>query len=79
MVKPDTGWMVLPGSSTDHDLAEADGNRTRRCGIATANCFEGSGVHQVPGHLHLVSITDGRQPAGVGVNVLWTLDQFRAT
>lgn len=32
-------------------MAEVDGNRTRRCGIATADRFEGGGAHQVPGHL----------------------------
>src|SRR6478735_9705612 len=33
-------------------LAEVDGNRTRRTGIARPNRFEGGGAHQVPGHLH---------------------------
>lgn len=32
-------------------LAEVDGNRTRRTGIARPNRFEGGGAHQVPGHL----------------------------
>jgi len=32
-------------------LAEVDGNRTRRTGIACPNRFEGGGAHQVPGHL----------------------------
>ena len=34
-------------------VAEVDGNRTRRTGIARPNRFEGGGAHQVPGHLHL--------------------------
>jgi hypothetical protein len=33
------------------DLAEVDGNRTRRKGFALPNRFEGGGAHQVPGHL----------------------------
>src|SRR4029079_5031868 len=33
-------------------LADVDGNRTRRTGIARPNRFEGGGAHQVPGHLH---------------------------
>jgi hypothetical protein len=32
-------------------MAEVDGNRTRRTGIARPNRFEGGGAHQVPGHL----------------------------
>src|SRR5215217_5562795 len=32
-------------------VAEVDGNRTRRTGIARPNRFEGGGAHQVPGHL----------------------------
>ena len=32
-------------------MAEVDGNRTRRTGIARANRFEGGGAHQVLGHL----------------------------
>jgi hypothetical protein len=32
-------------------LAEVDGNRTRRMGIAHPNRFEGGGAHQVPRHL----------------------------
>lgn len=32
-------------------VAEMDGNRTRRTGIARPNRFEGGGAHQVPGHL----------------------------
>jgi len=32
-------------------LAEVDGNRTRRMGIAHPNRFEGGGAHQVLGHL----------------------------
>jgi hypothetical protein len=35
-----------------HVLAEVDGNRTRRTGIARPNRFEGGGAHQVLGHLH---------------------------
>jgi hypothetical protein len=34
-------------------LAEVDGNRTRRTGIARPNRVEGGGAHQVPGHLRL--------------------------
>ena len=34
-------------------LAEVDGNRTRRTGIARPNRFDGGGDHQVPGHLRL--------------------------
>ncbi len=33
------------------DLAEVDGNRTRRTGSARPSRFEGGGAHQVPGHL----------------------------
>src|SRR5689334_22179476 len=33
-------------------LAEVDGNRTRRTGVARPSRFEGGGAHQVPGHLH---------------------------
>jgi hypothetical protein len=29
-------------------MAEVDGNRTRRTGIARPNRFEGGGAHQVP-------------------------------
>ena len=32
-------------------MAEVDGNRTRRAGIACSNRFEGGGAHQVHGHL----------------------------
>ena len=32
-------------------VAEVDGNRTRRTGIARPTRFEGGGAHQVPGHL----------------------------
>ena len=32
-------------------LAEVDGNRTRRTGIARPDRFEDGGAHQVPGHL----------------------------
>lgn len=32
-------------------MAEVDGNRTRRTGIARANRFEGGGAHQALGHL----------------------------
>ena len=35
-----------------HLVAEVDGNRTRRTGIARPTRFEGGGAHQVPGHLH---------------------------
>ena len=33
------------------DLAEVDGNRTRRTGIARPARFEGGGAHQALGHL----------------------------
>ena len=33
------------------EVAEVDGNRTRRTGIARPTRFEGGGAHQVPGHL----------------------------
>ena len=42
---PSRGGPVTP------DLAEVDGNRTRRTGIARPDRFEGGGAHQVPGHL----------------------------
>ncbi len=32
-------------------LAEVDGNRTRRTGVARPTRFEGGGAHQVLGHL----------------------------
>ena len=32
-------------------MAEVDGNRTRRCGVTTANRFEGGGAHQALRHL----------------------------
>ncbi len=34
-------------------MAEVDGNRTRRTGIARPTRFEGGGAHQVPGHLRM--------------------------
>src|SRR5579875_530991 len=33
------------------EVAEVDGNRTRRCGVAAASRFEGGGAHQALGHL----------------------------
>jgi hypothetical protein len=36
---------------TSTNVAEVDGNRTRRTGIARAARFEGGGCHQVTGHL----------------------------
>ena len=55
------GAAVLPSDEADQTadgprsrrtvLAEVDGNRTRRTGIARPNRFEGGGAHQVPGHL----------------------------
>ena len=54
------GWLLSPVDA----LAEVDGNRTRRTGIARPTRFEGGGAHQVPGHLRL-----GRL-AGVGPNDL---------
>ena len=42
------------------DLAEVDGNRTRRTGIARPTRFEGGGAHQVLGHLlGIVSLPPG--------------------
>lgn len=38
-------------------VAEVDGNRTRRTGIARPNRFEGGGAHQVPRHLPVVPRT----------------------
>ena len=38
------------------NLAEVDGNRTRRTGIARPTRFEGGGAHQVPGHLQDVTL-----------------------
>jgi hypothetical protein len=35
------------------EVAEVDGNRTRRCGMTAANRFEGGGAHQALGHLRL--------------------------
>jgi uncharacterized LabA/DUF88 family protein len=50
----------MPGAETmgGHSVrvarvAEVDGNRTRRTGIARPTRFEGGGAHQVPGHLRL--------------------------
>ena len=40
-------------------LAEVDGNRTRRTGIARPNRFEGGGAHQVPGHLPAAQVYHG--------------------
>ena len=37
---------------TGAKMAEVDGNRTRRTGIARPTRFEGGGAHQVPRHLH---------------------------
>ena len=34
-------------------IAEVDGNRTRRTGIARPTRFEGGGAHQALGHLRL--------------------------
>jgi len=42
------------GRDSDHDcdrMAEVDGNRTRRTGIARATRFEGGGRHQIARHL----------------------------
>ena len=55
----------FPGSARDRRahprttvdaLAEVDGNRTRRMGIAHPNRFEGGGAHQVPRHLPVVRV-----------------------
>ncbi len=43
-------------------LAEVDGNRTRRTGIARPNRFEGGGAHQVLVHLQVGS-SDGNGPS----------------
>ena len=45
----------LPRTTVDA-LAEVDGNRTRRMGIAHPNRFEGGGAHQVPRHLPVVRV-----------------------
>ncbi len=44
-------------------LAEVDGNRTRRTGIARPNRFEGGGAHQVPGHLRLKASRPSSSPS----------------
>lgn len=40
-----------PGSARLTAMAEVDGNRTRRTGVARPTRFEGGGAHQVLGHL----------------------------
>ncbi len=40
-----------PGGRPGAPMAEVDGNRTRRTGIARPTRFEGGGRHQVAGHL----------------------------
>jgi hypothetical protein len=42
----------MPDVGPANDVAEVDGNRTRRRGIATTTRFEGGGAHQVLVHLH---------------------------
>jgi len=45
-------------------MAEVDGNRTRRTGIARPNRFEGGGAHQVLVHLRgnaTLPISNSRQ------------------
>ena len=57
--RPPTALHKSPGQSDFYSLrwtpvdplAEVDGNRTRRTGIARPNRFEGGGAHQVLGHL----------------------------
>ena len=41
----------LFGAAAGRDLAEVDGNRTRRTGITRPTRFEGGGAHQALGHL----------------------------
>jgi hypothetical protein len=59
-------------------LAEVDGNRTRRTGVARPTRFEGGGAHQVLVHLHELEAaptdlgrdradSDGEKIAGAGV------------
>ena len=38
------------------EMAEVDGNRTRRTGITRPSRFEGGGAHQAPGHLQPVTL-----------------------
>ena len=56
-----TSATVLPGRLVDScapgfRMAEVDGNRTRRTGIARSNRFEGGGAHQVLGHLRFRTV-----------------------
>ena len=49
-----SSWSPQHAGGTNHfpiPLAEVDGNRTRRTGIARPTRFEGGGAHQVPRHL----------------------------
>ena len=51
---PTADSVVTSGSLTAghaRSVAEVDGNRTRRTGIARPTRFEGGGAHQVPRHL----------------------------
>ena len=41
----------LRNGPTESNMAEVDGNRTRRTGITRPTRFEGGGAHQVLGHL----------------------------
>ena len=41
-------------------MAEVDGNRTRRTGIACPTRFEGGGCHQVTGHLRYGNVAGAR-------------------
>jgi hypothetical protein len=50
-ITPAYGTFELHQRTSVDPVAEMDGNRTRRTGIARPNRFEGGGAHQVPRHL----------------------------
>ena len=47
------GPLITVTEGRSGPVAEVDGNRTRRTGIARPTRFEGGGAHQVPGHLRV--------------------------
>lgn len=46
-------------------MAEVDGNRTRRAGIACPDRFEGGGAHQAHGHLRPRTLPPGDRLRGM--------------
>ena len=59
-----------PTGRTDRPIAEVDGNRTRRTGIARPTRFEGGGAHQALGHLRMRPYRASRRAAPWGAGRL---------